>query len=712
MSAIASPKSKRIVVRGACPHDCPDTCATHTEVDTATGRAVKFSADPDHPITQGWLCAKVRPYLEHVYHPDRLQYPLRRVGPKGASEWKRITWDEAVAEIASRWQAIIVEYGAAAILPYSYSGTLGLVQNKVCAERLWNRMGASGLQRSICGAAAEAAVQATVGARRAPDPMDITYSKLILLWGHNPASTGPHFMPLLREAQRKGAYVVVIDPRRTITARSADLHIAPRPATDGALALGLMHILFAEALYDEAWLEANTVGWRELRERVAEYPPDRVAAITGLSVQTITDLARRYGTTKPALLKFADGVQRHGNGGQTARALSCLPAIVGEIGVRGGGLFYSMSDYVRWDAEAMGHASECAPTPRVVNMNRIGAALLGEVQDPLIQSLFVFCANPVASSPNSSKIIQGMRRADLYTVVHDLFMTDTAREADIVLPATSQLEQVDLHKPYGNRHLQYNAQAIAPLGEAKSNWDVMRLLAGAMGYGEPWLRQSAEEVIREVVDATRTTNSLLEGVTLERLQVEGTIPYAISPESSVPFADLRFPTTSGKVELRCEALAAQGLDPLPAYQEPAEFAARSDGDTRLTLISAAAHHFVSSSLANQPGLLAKEGEPYIELHPADAAARGISYGDIVEVTSARGSCQLRAVVTDAVRQGVAIAPKGRWAWLGADGRNINWTTSDTLADLAGQSTFHSNLVEVRLVSGQQEAPEAEVVTVD
>jgi anaerobic selenocysteine-containing dehydrogenase len=708
----ASPTAKRIVVRGACPHDCPDTCATLTEVDSATGRAVRFSADPDHPITQGWLCAKVRPYLEHVYHPDRLQYPVRRVGPKASGEWERITWDEAIAEIASRWQAIIAEHGAAAILPYSYSGTLGLVQLKVCNERLWNRMGASGLERSICGAAAEAAVQATLGARLAPDPTDILHSKLILLWGHNPASTGPHFMPLLREAQRNGAYVVVIDPRRTITARSADLHIAPRPATDGALALGLMHVLFAENLHDEAWLEANTVGWRELRDRAAAYPPERVAAITGLSVETITSLARRYGTTKPALLKFADGVQRHGNGGQTARALACLPAIVGQIGVRGGGLFYSMSDYVRWDAEAVGRASGGPTTPRIVNMNRIGAALLGEVADPPIQSLYVFCANPVASSPNASRIIQGLRRDDLFTVVHELFMTDTAREADIVLPATSQLEQVDLHKPYGHRNLQYNAAAIAPLGEAKSNWDVMRLLAAALGYDEPWLLQNAEEVIREVVDATRVTNPLLEGITLERLQAEGTVAFAIPPESWVPFSDLLFSTPSGKVELRSEALATQRADTLPDYQEPAEFAGRPDGDTRLTLISAASHHFVSSSLANQPGLLAKEGDPYIELHPTDAAARGIAYGDMVEVASARGSCQLRAIVTDAVRQGVAIAPKGRWARLGADGRNINWTTSDALADLAGQSTFHSNLVEVRLVSDKQVTPAAEVAAAD
>jgi anaerobic selenocysteine-containing dehydrogenase len=680
-------------VRGACPHDCPDTCAT--VVTVRDGRAVRFEAERNHPITQGWLCAKVRPYLERVYHPDRLQYPLRRLGPKGAGEWERISWDDAVAEIASRWQAIIAEDTAAAILPYSYSGTLGLVQLAACNQRLWNRMGASGLRRSICGAAAEAAVKATYGLRLAPDPADVVQSRLVLLWGHNPATTGPHFMPLLREAQRCSAYVVVIDPRRTITARCADQHIQPRPATDSALALGLMHVLFAEGLHDEAWLAANTLGWEDLRERAAAYPPERVAAITGVPEQTIVTLARRYGTTKPALLKFADGVQRHGNGGQTSRALACLPAIVGQIGVRGGGLFYSTSDYVRWDAEALGHVSECPPTPRVVNMNRIGAALSGEVSDPPIRSLYVFCANPVASAPNASRIIAGLLREDLFTVVHDLFLTDTARYADIVLPATSQLEHADLHKAYGHRNLQYNAPAIPPLGEAKSNWDVMRLLAAALGHEEPWLRHSAEEVIAEVLDATRAENPLLDGVTVERLQAEGTVPLAFAPGADVPFADLRFPTPSGKVELRCDALAAEGLDPLPDYAPPAELRDADPVDGRLVLISGAAHHFTSSSMANVPSLMAKEGTPYVEINPEDAASRGIAHGDTVVVASARGECALRAVVTGNVPPGVAVAPKGQWQRLSPDGRNINWTTSDALADLAGQSTFHSNRVAIQ-----------------
>ncbi len=692
------------IVKGACPHDCPDTCATLTEVRTSDGRAVGFRGAPDHLITQGWLCAKVRNYLDFVYHPDRLQTPLRRIGPKGNPDrWEPISWGDAIGEIAGRWQEIIARYGAAAILPYSYSGQCGIVQLGVANHRLWNRMGASGLQRSICGAAASAAVTYTYGARLGLEYPDVLESRLVIIWGHNPASTGPHLMPFLREAQRRGAHIVVIDPRRTLTARSADEHLQPRPATDGALALGLLHVLFAEGLHDDAWLEANSIGWRDLRDRVASYPPERVAAITGIPAERIVALARRIGTTRPFLLKIADGLQRHGNGGQTVRAIISLPAVVGQVGVRGGGLSYSTSDYVRWDAEALGHGSECPPTPRIVNMNRLGAALTGEVSDPPIMSLYVFCANPAVSTPNTGRILEGMRREDLFTVVHDLFLTDTARYADIVLPATSQLEQADLHKAYGHRNLQYNAPAIAPLGEAKSNWEVMRLLAAAMGYEEPWLQQAEDEAIAEVLDATRATNPLLEGITLERLQAEGTVPLTIPPEREVPFSDGHFPTPSGKLELRCDALAAAGLDPLPDYVIPAEFATRGDkdkdsdmdNDMRLILITAAAHHFVSSSLANVTSLVAKEGAiPWIEIHPEDARRRGIAHDTLVVVANGRGECQLRAVVSENVPPGVVVAPKGRWQSRSIDGHNVNWTTSDVLADLAGQSTFHSNLVEL------------------
>jgi anaerobic selenocysteine-containing dehydrogenase len=694
-------QSDVVLHRGACPHDCPDTCATITEVQD--GRAIRFYADPAHPVTRGWLCAKVRPYLERVYSPDRLTHPLRRVGPKGSGRWERVSWDEAIAEIAGRWQAIIAEYGAAAILPYSYSGTLGMLQTAVVDARLWGRMGASGLDRAICCAGSHAAVYATLGARHSADYADVRSSKLVLIWGHNPASTGPHFMPFLREAQKRGTHVVVIDPRRTLTARSADEHIQPRPATDAALALALINVIFAEGLHDEPWLEANSVGWRELRERAAEYPVERAAEITGVPAETIVALARRWATTRPALLKTADGVQRHQNGGQTFRALLCLPAVVGQYGVRGGGLAYSTGGYAPWDGEALAHTSAWQPVPRSVNMNRLGAALTGEVSDPPIKALFVYCANPVGSSPNAGLIVEGLKRDDLFTVVHEQFMTDTADYADIVLPATSQLEQVDLHRPYGHRSLQYNHAAIPPLGECKSNWDVSRLLAAAMGYTEPWLHQDGEDVIREVLDASRERNPYLQGITLERLQAEGTVPLHFTPETDVPFGDLRFLTPSGKVELRSSAMAARGLDPLPHYEEPAEFAAARAGGAGdgLVLISGASHHFVSSSLANQPSLRAKEGEPFLEINPADAAARGIADRALVRVENGRGWCELRAVVTDDVPRGTVVAPKGPWAKHSRKGRNINWTTPDALADLAGQSTFHSNVVRVRLAEAGQ-----------
>ena len=696
MTATPSTSGLRII-RGACPHDCPDTCATLTHV--RDGRAVAFEADANHPITQGWLCAKVRPYLERVYHPDRLLYPQRRAGAKGAGGWERISWDEAISEISARWSEIIARYGAAAILPYSYSGTLGALNAGVCDERLWNRMGASGLDRTICDAAAERAVSVTYGARWAPDVRDLIHSKLIILWGNNPATTGPHLMPFLRDAQRRGAYVVVIDPRRTLTAKSADEHIQPYPATDGALALGLMRVLFTEGLSDDAWLEANTVGWRDLRDRAALYPPERVAAITGVPADTIVALARRYGAAKPALLKFTDGVQRHGNGGQTARALACLPAIVGQVGVRGGGLFYSAGGYAQWDTEAVGHASECAPQPRVVNMNRLGAALTGEVSDPPIMSLYVYNANPATSTPNSQRVRAGLQREDLFTVVHELFMTDTARFADIVLPATSQLEQVDIHRAYGHRFVTYNEQAIEPLGEAKSNWDVMRLLAAGMGYEETWLREDPEAALAGILDATRASNPFLRGVTMERLKADGYAPLNFEERGDVPFADLRFPTPSGKIELRCDSLASEGLDPLPDWAPAGEYAGWKPGmDDQLALISGASHHFVSSSMANVPSLLKREGAPFIEINPDDAAERGVESGAEVEVSNARGSCRLRAVVTQSAPRGVAIAPKGRWGGLSPDGRNINWTTSDELSDLAGGATFHDNLVTVRRVA--------------
>ncbi len=684
-------------VHGACPHDCPDTCGVITEVED--DRAVRFYADPDHPITKGWLCAKVRPYLDHVYHPDRLLHPLRCVGPKGGGQWQRISWTEALAEIANRWQGVIAEHGPEAILPYSYSGTLGLVQASVSAARLWNRLGASQLQRSICGAAAELAVESTLGARWSPPVAELEQTELVILWGHNPVSTAPHFLPALRRAQRRGCQVVVIDPLRSRSAQGANQHIAPLPGSDGWLAMGLAHIIESSGRHDEAWLERHTVGWAAFRDRLAEFTPRRVAQKTGVEEETIVGLARLYAERKPGLIKIADGVNRTKNGGQNVRAICALPALTAQYGIRGGGLAYSTSGYTVWDREAVHHWRDCPPPGRMVNMNRLGAALLGEASSPGIKALYVFNANPVTSSPNSQRIIAGMMREDLFTVVHELYLTDTAQYADIVLPATSQLEQTDLHRAYGHANLTYNRQAIPPRGECKSDWEVMTLLAKALGFTEPWLRQSPDEVIREVLEATARANPLLAGITLERLQAGGAVPLNLPAEP--PFAGGVFPTPSGRVELYCSALAERGYDPLPGA-----FLDDPCGPGELCLLSPASHHFISSSLAGQEAQRRAEGTASVEVHPDDAQSLSLTDGDRVRVENQRGWFDAVCTVTDHVRPGVAATRKGLWHKHN-QGHGVNCTTPDELADFAGQSTFHSNHVRIRKLDGDSlESPRA------
>lgn len=698
-SSVSTHEHKHLrVVYGSCPHDCPDCCALETQVDEQ-GRAVSVRGRADHPVTRGWLCAKVNRYLDRVYHADRLLYPLRRVGPKGSGAFERISWDEAIADITGRWRDIIHQYGADCILPYSYAGTLGLVNGAVTDSRFWHRLGACRLERAICGHAAEEAVTLTVGGRLAPPPDMLIHSKLILIWGSNPASTAPHIMPFLREAQRNGTRVIVIDPIRTLTARSADWHIQPLPGTDAALALGMMHVMVTERLHRPDWIAGHALGWEYLLERIMQFPPERVAQITGLSLETIVELARSYATTTPALLRVTDGINRHTNGGQTVRTLACLPAITGQYGLLGGGLMYSTSDWLRWDAEAVSHRSEPVnpPESRMVNMNRLGAILTGEA-DPPIYSLYVYNANPVASAPNASRITEGLMREDLFTVVHDLFETDTARFADIILPATSQLEHVDLHKPYGHLTLQYNTPAIAPQGEARSNWDVMRLLAAGMGFSESWLQEDANSVIQGVLVASVERNPFLAGITLERLQAEGAIPFPIPSEQRVPFADGIFRTPSGKVEFYSAQAAAKGYDPVPNWVPEAESCVPEQGklkaDARLPLLCPAAHHFVSSTFGNQELLRTKEHAPTLRIHPRDAAQRGIVHGQMVRVRNERGSCQLVADVTEEVRPGVLATTTVWWPQFSPERRNINWTTSDRLADFGGNSTFYTNMVLV------------------
>jgi len=625
---------------------------------------------------------------------------MRRVGPKGSAEFVRISWDDAVSEIVGRWQEIIARSGAQCILPYSYAGTLGLVQGAVADSRLWNRLGACRLERAICGHAAEEAVQLTIGGRLAPSPETLLHSKLIMIWGSNPASTAPHIMPFLRQAQRKGSRVIVIDPIRTLTARSADQHVQPFPGTDAALALSMMHVIVTEGLHNLAWIAEHTLGWEWLLERILQYPPERGAQITGLAVETIIDLARMYASTTPALLRVTDGINRHTNGGQTVRTLLCLPALTGQYGLLGGGVMYSTSDWLKWDKIVLAreHEDVCPPAPRTLNMNRLGALLTGEA-DPPIYALYVYNANPAASAPNAGKVAEGLRRNDLFTVVHELFMTETARSADIVLPATSQLEHVDLHKPYGHMMLQYNTPAIAPLGEARSNWDVMRTLAQALGFQERWLRDDVETVIREIVEATAAQSSRLAGITLERLQVEGALPLHIPEDERVPFANGIFRTPSGKVEFYSDRAADKGYDPVPDWQPEAEMPLKRRRDTPvsneyLPLLCPAAHHFISSTFGNQERMIAKEQAPTLQIHPLDAEARNIRSGQLVRVSNERGWCRLVAEVTEDVRPGVLATTTVWWPQFSPDRRNVNWTTSDRLADFNGGSTFYTNQVLV------------------
>ncbi len=682
-------------VFSVCPHDCPDTCGAITRVED--DRAVAFLGNPDHEITKGWLCAKVNDYLAHVYHPDRLRYPLRRTGAKGGTpQWKRVSWDEAIGEIAKRWREIIDRHGAEAILPYSYSGTLGLVQMDVCNTRFWNRLGASRLIRAICGSACEFAVSATLGGRRSVPYHQVLDSEMLIIWGANPVSTSPHLMPFVRQAHRRGCEVVVIDPLKSRTARSADLHIAPRPGSDAALALGMARVIVDEGLHDPAWLAAHALGWEKLEQRLKDYPLDRVAKITGVDAGVIEQVAKHYATRKPSLIKFADGINRNRNGGQTVRALCALPALTGQYGVRGAGICYSTSDYFNWNHAALHHREGCPPPGRKINMNRLGATLTGEVTDPPVMSLYVFGANPVASSPNAALITKGLMREDLFTVVHELFPTDTADYADIVLPATSQLEHTDLHRGYGHTVLAYNQAAVPPLDECKSNWETLGLIASAMEFDHPCLHQSPDEIIDEMISETAKHAPELAGITLERLKREGAVPLTL--DDQVPYADLKFPTPSAKVELYCESVANRwGIDPLPAWTEAPDTAPPPEGfksADALELVSPAPHHFVSSSFANQTALSRREGAPTLDLHPRDAKSRGIMNGDRVEVINSRGSFQLEARISQDVIPGVAATCKGYWAKRNG-GRNVNWTTSDTLADIAGQSTFHTNRVWIK-----------------
>lgn len=670
-------------------------------VHVKDGRAVRVEGDPDNPVTRGYLCVKTNHYEERVYSPDRVLYPMRRTGPKGSGQFERVSWDEALTEIASRLRAVAAQYGPEAILPYSYAGTIGELHYGSMDRRFFHKLGASQLARTICATAGGEGILSVTGVKHGPDPEDLVDAKLIVVWGVNVISSNSHQWPIIQEARRRGAQLVVIDPYRYKGARLADWHISPRPGTDTAFVLGVMHELITQDWLDHDYIERYTTGFDRLAEKVETWSPERAAAVTGISADEIRRFARLWHESRPAVLRVGYGLQRHTNGGSTIRAICMLPALTGHWRDRGGGFLLSNSGSYGFDAPALERPDLMpSPEPRTINMIELGKVLTA-VNDPPVKALVVYNSNPAVVAPNQSKVLEGLSREDLFTVVSEQLFTDTCRWADYVLPATTQLEHLDLMYSYWHLYVQLNEPAIAPLGEAVPNTELFRRLAKAMGFTDPCFSDSDEELVRQ---ALGSGSPYLAGITLERLKQAHMIKVQRAP---APFAEGGFKTASGKVEFYSEALARAGHDPVVDYVPPAESV---DGSPELAqnyplnLVSPAAHHFLNSTFANMARMMKNEGAPTVYLNPVDAEARGLATGDWARVVNDRGAVRLRVQVGDWSRPGVVISPSLWWSRFMPDGVGLNVLTTDAVADYGGGASFHTNLVQVERAAAPETQP--------
>ncbi|GAB3465371.1 molybdopterin oxidoreductase family protein [Massilia terrae] len=666
------------------------------------GVATEVKGDPEHPTTQGVLCTKVSRYIERTYHPDRILHPLRRVGKKGEGKFERISWDEALNEIAARLHNIAAR-DPQGILPYSYCGTMGLVQGETMSSRFFNKLGASLLERTICATAGATGYKYTVGGSMGTDLEHFQDAKLILIWGGNPIASNLHFWTRAQEAKRRGAKLVAIDPYRSLTAEKCHQHIALLPGTDAALALGMMHVLIAEDLLDHDYIARHTLGFEQLKERAAEWTPERTAATCGITVDEVLNLAREYGETarrhEPVAIRMNYGLQRVRGGGMAVRSIACLPALIGAWRHAAGGVQLSTSGSFPSNKVKLYRADLLAGrTPRTINMVTIGDDLLREAAPdfgPKVEAVIVYNSNPVAVAPDSSKVQQGFAREDLFTVVLEHFATDTVDYADIVLPATTQLEHVDAHWAYGHLYMMANNAAIAPMGEAKSNAEIFRLLAQRMGYDDPCFHESDEELAAQAFDKTHPRAVHFDWESLKRRGWQKlNMPDA-------PFAEGGFPTPSGKCEFYSSQMAADGLDPLPTWIPPYESAASNPALAEkypLAMISPPARNFLNSTFVNVQSLRATEGEPHLDIHPGDAAARGIDHGDMVRIFNDRGSFTAKARVTDKARAGLVVGLSIWWKKLASDGKNANEVTSQRLTDMGRAPTFYDLLVQVEKAS--------------
>ena len=676
-------------IRGACPHDCPDTCAL--DVTVGNGRVLKVAGAADHPPTAGVLCTKVAYYPERIHHPQRLLHPLRRLGAKGpGARFERISWDEALTTIADRLRSIVASHGAEAIVPYSYAGNSGLLGYGSLDRRFFHRLGAAQLDRTICASAGAMGYRATIGASIGFDAENVVDSRLILLWGSNSVVSNLHFWRLAQEARRRGARLVAIDPCRTVTADRCDQHIALLPGTDSALALGLMHVLIRDDLLDHEYIARHTLGFAALAERVRAFPPAHVAAICGIDERIVEELAHAYGSTRPTAIRTNYGINRTAGGGMALRTIACLPALTGAWRDPAGGVLLSTSGNYPVNTAALERPDLMPkPTPRVINMSTIGHDLLHAL--PPIQAIFVYNSNPLAIAPQSGQVVRGFSRNDLFTVVHDLFQTDTADYADILLPASSHMEQLDIHKSYGHLYIQVNQPAIAPLGEALPNTELFRRLASRMGFTEPCFADSDADLCRQAFD---WDDPRLAGLSWEKLARDGHARLNL-PQRYAPFADGGFPTPSGKCEFYSQMLADQGLDPLPAFIAPCEWRhSPLAQEFPLALLTPPARNFLNTSFANSQRFLEQEKSPTILINPGDAAQRAIADGDPVRIFNQRGEFAARAVVSDRARPGVVVATSIWWRKLSPDGRNCNEVTSQALTDMGGGATFYDCLVDV------------------
>jgi anaerobic selenocysteine-containing dehydrogenase len=674
-------------VHGACPHDCPDTCAMLVTVDD-DGRAVAVAGNPDQPVTAGFLCGKVSNYLDRVYADDRILQPLVRTGAKGAGEFRRVSWDEALDRVADGLTAAIDEHGGESLLPYSYKGTMGLLQDDSMSARLMHALGATELERTICATAGITGVVATHGLSPEVDPERWPQARYVLLWGWNPMSTSPHLWRLILEARRNGARLVVIDPYRSRTARVADEHVTPMPGTDAALALGMMRAVVDAGLADEDWCRAHTTGYDRLLERLHEYPVARCAELSGVEAETITRIAREFATTQPALLRLGVGAQRHKGAPVAYRTIACLPALTGAWRHEGGGCSYIPTATAAALSSASLRRDDLRPAPvRTVNMSQVGTALTDPELDPPVKALVCWNANPASIAPDQSRVLDGLRREDLFTVVLEQFMTDTAAHADVVLPATTQLEQLDVVFSWGHHWYTLNEPAIEPLGQAKPNTEAFRLIAARMGLTDPCFSDTDEQLLEQLLDGAP------DGLDVDLLRSRGFAKMDLG-QAAAPHAEGGFGTVDGKLALEAGWLSDAGIDPLPHYDPPAEVADEALAKRfPLAMVTPKTHLFLNSTFANQDRQHGAQPEPFVVLHPDDARARGLVEGARARVFNDRGSFLCATRVSDDTRPGVLVAPMGWWSGDYEGGVSGQATTSQDLTPLGAAPIFNDNRVE-------------------